>query len=186
MTYHALGTITEPAASTGGIYQFRLNSIYDPDYTGVGTTANGYTALSALFSLFRVARVRVVVRLSLSTSGQAVVGMLAGLNSTVTSNYQMLEVEPNAVSKVIQGNTGGARSVAEFNRSFTLPKVCGITKAQFMNDMDFAHPTGSNPAKSIYLTVFIAGNSAAAQTMIYNVRLIYEVEVSNPYQAVLA
>lgn len=186
LTYHALGTITEPAASTGGIYQFRLNSIYDPDFTGVGTTAAGYAALTSLFSLFRVVRVRAVVRLSLNTTGQAVVGMLPGLNSTLTSNYQKLEMEPFACSKVIQGNVGGAHAVAEFNRVFDLAKVCGITKQQYQTDFDFAHATGANPSKSVYLTVFIAGNSGAAQTMVYNVRLIYEVEVSNPYQAVLA
>lgn len=186
LTYHALGTITEPAASTGGIYQFRLNSVYDPDFTSVGTTAMGYNALSSLFTLFRVVRVRVVVRLSLQTTGQCVCGFLSGLNSTVTSSYHKLEAEPNAVSKLIQGNTGGGHSIAEFNRQISLPRVCGITPAQYRTDFDFAHGAGANPAKSVYLTVFMAGNSGAAQTLIYNVRLIYEVEVSQPYQSTTA
>lgn len=184
--YHALGTLTEPAASTGGIYQFRLNSIYDPDFTGVGTTAQGYTALSTLFGLFRVVRVRVVARLSLSTTGQAVVGLIPSLNSTLTATYRYLESQPLAASKVIQGNVGGGHSVAEFNKVFALPRVCGITPAQYRTDFDFAHSVGSNPSKSVFLTVFLAGNSAAAQTMVYNVRMIYEVEMSQPSVSVVA
>ncbi len=186
LTYHALGTLTEPAASTGGIYQFRLNSVYDPDFTGVGSTAMGYVALTGLYNMFRVVRVRAIVRLALSTTGQAVVGMLPGLNSTVTSTYRLLEAEPNASSKFIQGNVGGGHSVAEFNVVYSLPKVCGVTRAQYMTDFDFAHTAGSNPSKPVYLTVFIAGNSGAAQTMVFNVRLIYEVEISQPLQSVTA
>jgi len=186
MAYHALGTVTEAAASTGGIYQFRLNSVYDPDYTGVGTTAMGYTAVSGLYSLFRVVRARVVARLSLNTTGQAVVGILPGLNSTLTATYHMLEAEPNASSRVVQGNVGGAHAIAEFNTVYQLSKICGVTNSQYMDDFDFAHPSAGNPLKSVYLNVFMAGNSGAAQTMIYNVRIIYEVELSQPLQNVTA
>lgn len=184
LSYQAWTTVTEGAAGTGGLYTFRLNSIYDPDFTGVGGTAMGYTSLTSLYSLFRVVRVRVVARIALSTTGQAVVGMLAGLNSTFAANYHQLEAEPNSVSKLIVGNVGGAHGVANFDRTYDLAKVCGITPQQYKTDFDFSHVTGSNPNKNVFLTVYLAGASAAAQTMVYHVRLIYEVEVSNPLQSV--
>lgn len=184
--YKFLGTLTEPAASTGVIQQFRLNSLYDPDYTGVGTNALGYTALTGVYGLFRVVRTRVIARFAMSTTGTATVGMLPGLNSTVTSTFHFLEAEPNASSVMLQGNAGGGKSVHEFNKVYDLPKVCGITKGQYLTDFDFAHSTGSNPSKSVYLTVYLAGNSGAAQTAIVNVRLIYEVECSQPLQSVTA
>ncbi len=184
--YKYLGTMTEPAASTGAIQQFRLNSLYDPDFTNVGTTALGYTALTGVYGLFRVVRCRVVARFVLSTTGTASVGMLPGLNSTVSSTYHFLEAEPNACSKMIQGNVGGGHSLAEFNKVYNMAKVSGITKRQYDTDFDFAHSTGANPAKPVYLTAFIAGNSAAVQTVILNVRLIFEVECSQPLQSVTA
>ncbi len=181
--YKWLGTMTEPAASTGYIQQFRLNSLYDPDYTGVGSAAIGYASLTSMYSLFRVVRARAIVRFAMSTSGTASVGMLPGLNPTVTSTFNYLEAEPNSVSAMIQGNTGGGHSIATFNRVFDLPKVCGVTPTQYNTDFDFAHSTGSNPGKSVYLTVFLAGNSGTAQAVIVNVRLVFEVEVSQPLQS---
>jgi hypothetical protein len=38
---------------------FRLNSLYDPDYTGVGVTAYGLSQLSALYSKYLVTRTHV-------------------------------------------------------------------------------------------------------------------------------
>ncbi len=184
--YHGLGTLTEAAASTGGLYQFRLNSIYDPDYTGVGTVAQGYTAVTALYGLFRVVRARVIIRLTLNTTGQAIVGFIPSLSPTLTANWQYLESQPMARSKLIQGNVGGGHSVAEWNQVIDLPRVCGLTSSQYQTDMDFAHSTGSNPARSVYLNVFLAGNSAAAQTMIYNVRIVYLTECSQPALTVVS
>jgi hypothetical protein len=182
LAYKFLGNITEPGGVA--IQQFRLNSIYDPDYTGTGTVAMGYSGLTTAYGLFRVVRVRVIARFALSTTGTATVGMLAGLNSTVTANYHLLEAEPNAVSRCIQGNAGGLHSIAEFNKVYDLAQVSGITRSQFQADMDFAHGISANPARPIYLTAYIASNNGSTQTAICNIRVIMEVECSQPLQSV--
>lgn len=187
MTYTDASTLTEAAAWTGNHYTWRLNSVFDPNFTGVGATAWGYTSITAMYALFRVVRVRVIARLSLATSGQAIVGLLPGMNSTYSASYLGWQAQPNCLSKTIQGNTGGAHSIANFDATFDLPKLAGITKTQFLNDFDFAHPTGGNPTRSMYVSAFLAGQTTgAAQTAIYNVRLIYEVELSQPLQTITA
>ncbi len=186
MGYHKLGTIVEPGASTGDVYQFRLNSVYDFDYTGSGTTSQGYVAMSTLYSLFRVKAVRLIIRMTLSTTGTAVVGFMSGLSSTVSANYTMLENMPNSYSRLVQGNVGGGHAVAEWDVTIDLAKVAGVTRAQYMTDFDFAHAAGANPAKTVYLTLFLSGNSGAAQTTIYHVRAIQDVECSQPLQTVIA
>jgi len=183
--YQSSNSVSEGAAGAGAIYQFRLNSLYDPDYTGVGTTAAGYTALSAMYGYFRVVSARVIVRAALTTNGMSIVGMVAGLNGTLTANILQLQIQPNANSKMLQGNTGGQHSVCTFDRTYNMPRICGLTKQQYLTEMDFAHLGGSNPARSVYLTVFMVGQSGVAQTVQFNTRIIYEVELSDPLQTVI-
>ncbi len=180
------GTLTEPAAKAGNFHTFRLNSLYDPDFTGVGSTAIGYTNLSAMYGLFRVRRVRVVLRGSLTTTGAATIGFITGLSSTYTSVISLWEAEPNCRSKIVQGNVGGARAIAEFNTTIDLPRVCGLRHSEFDADMDFTHLVGSNPVKPVYLAVFVVGNSASVQTMNFSLRLVFETEVSQPLQTLTA
>lgn len=183
--YTAAPSLSEGAAGAGALYQFRLNSLYDPDFTGTGTTASGYTNLSNMFGLFRVVKARVIVQCANTTGGTTICGFLVGLNGTVSSNFLLLQHEPHATSRQMQGNTGGAHSLSKFDRTVNMSRVCGMTRAQYMNEADFAHIGGANPARSVYLTCYMVGQSATAQTVQFNVRIIYEVEVSNPLQTVV-
>ncbi len=176
------GDLIESAAGAGTYITYRLNSVYDPNFTGVGTTAVGYTDLSTMFGLFRVVRARVILRWYLVSNGVATVGFLPGPNSTFTSSLIRWECQPNAMSALIQGNTGGARSVATFDRIFDLAQLAGLTAKQYQTDMDFAHLAGANPARGIYGTVYFVGRSASALTAGFSIRIIYELEVSNPLQ----
>jgi hypothetical protein len=176
-------TLTEPGIGLGNYYSYRMNSIYDPDFSGVGSSAVGYGNLSLMYGLFRVKRVRVMVRAFLTTTGTATVGILPGLNSTYAASIATWQIQPNVQSKMIQGNTGGARAIAEFDVTYDMAKIAGITQKQFDTDMDFTHAVTANPVRSLYLTVFAVGSSGAAQTCVYTIRFVYEVEVSQPSQA---
>jgi len=179
--------MVEPAAVTGNIYQFRLNSVYDPDFTSAGAVAQGYTAHALLYGLFRVYRVRVMVRFYGLSTGTSTIGYVPGLNSTLTANFAYMHAQPFAKSALLQGNTGGAASVHTFNQVIDLAKVAGVTPSQYKNDLDFAHSAGSNPARSIYLTLFMNGHtSGAAQTVGFEVRLVYDVELSQPLDTVVS
>jgi hypothetical protein len=184
--YSDYRTLTEGAANLGGAWAYRLNSIYDPDSAGVGTTALGYDAMYRVYSTFRVLRARVILSMGLTTSGNAMVGIAPGLAAVAPANFNLYPVEPNVTSKMVQGNVGGAKAIAVIDRVIDLPKICGLTKAQYMTDMDFAHAAGSNPVRPVYLTLFMVGLSAAAQTAFWNIRIIYEVELSNPNQYVVS
>jgi hypothetical protein len=180
------GDLIESAAGAGNYITYRLNSVYDPNFTGVGTTAVGFTDLSTMFGIFRVVRTRVIIRWWLVSNGVATVGFLPGPNSTYTSSLVRWECQPHAMSALIQGNTGGARCVATFDRVFDLAQLAGLTTKQYQTDMDFAHSASTNPARGIYGSVYFVGRSAAALTAGFSIRLIYELEVSNPLQTLTA
>jgi len=190
LTYVTMGyagsyTMTESGAGTGAIYQFRLNSLYDPDYTGTGTYAQGYSAYNGLYQLMRVVRVRAIASFYSGTSGNMTVGWLPSQSSVVAANFAYLEAQPFAKSVVLQGNTGGGHSVARFDQHFDLARVTQQTRAQYMSDQDYAAAPSSNPTKSVYLTCFLAGHAGSAQSVGFTMRLVYEVEVSIPYPAIV-
>lgn len=173
-------TLSEATAGTGNVYGYRLNSLYDPDFSSTGTSAMGYSAYSSLYSLFRVTRVRAVIRATSTTTGVTTVGFVPGVNSTVTNNFLWLIGQPYSQSADLSGNVGGEHSSKEWNTVIDLPLVAGVTRQQYLTDMDFAHGTGSNPARSLYLWCFIHGYSGSIQTVAFTVRLIFDVLVSSP------
>jgi len=50
-------------------YQFRLNSLFDPDFTGTGHQPKGFDQLAALYQRYRVYRVRWKVEVDIVSSG---------------------------------------------------------------------------------------------------------------------
>lgn len=186
LAYHQTGTLAEAAAGAGAFNTFRLNSIYDPDYTGVGTTAVGYSTKALFYGRYKVMRARISVRCWGSTGGNALVGVMFGGNTTFASNPLLWAVEPNSHSKMLQGNTGTTHSVVTFDMTVPIHRVVGITKRQFVTDLDYQSSFGSNPQLQAFATIWIYGQSAAAQTVIYDVRISYDTEFSQPLQAITA
>ncbi len=179
MGYVGSGTITEPSAGTGAIYQFRLNSVYDPDYTSTGTTAQGFYHYTGFYQQFRVLRVRAITRFWNGNNNFCTVGVIPSGNSTVSSNFPLLQNQPYAKSKNLMGNTGGQHASHEFDEVIDMAKVYGISKREFA-DSDFTHIDGSNPVKTVYYTLFLSGASATVTSVGFTARLIFEVEVSKP------
>lgn len=179
MGYVGTGAIAEASAGTGAIYQYRLNSVYDPDYTSTGTTAQGFYHYTGFYQQFRVLRVRAITRFWNGNNNFCTVGLIPSGNTVVTSNYALLQNQPYARSKNLTGNAGGTHSSHEFDDTFDLAKVFGISKREFA-DSDFAHFDGANPVKTLYLTLFLSGASATVCSVGFSCRLVYDVEVSRP------
>lgn len=58
LRYVGYGTMNPAAAVTSTCHVFRLNSLYDPDYTGAGHQPYGYDQMSTFWTDYRVVGVR--------------------------------------------------------------------------------------------------------------------------------
>jgi len=181
VAYSEVRTLTEGAAGTGAYYQYRINSMYDPDFTGTGTSSIGYSQQMAMYSRHRVTRVRVMLNWALSTAGPAQVGFMYGMSTTPTATLTRWPVEPNSHSKLLNGITG-SRSGWVVDQNVPLAKVAGVTQRQFITDLDFAAIVGANPSAGIYLTIFVIGYAGTPTTAVCEVKLIQEVQFSSPTQ----
>lgn len=184
MTYSTNNAIVEGAAGTGITYFYSLNSPYDPDTSGVGTTATGYSTWAARFYNYRVRQVTVRFKCfaSGSTGGahSVVVAPLPG-GAVAPANPELWRsIRGNLTQLIVSTDQGGANRW-EFTKTYDMPRMLGITKAQFENEQDYAGAIGSNPARTLYLMVGTrAVNGSTPSRIFFSLDITYLVEWFNP------
>lgn len=129
-------------------YAFRLNSIYDPNYSGVGHQPYGRDQLSALYNRYRVIAASYVITGFNASSAIRVAAqpsnelLTAGTVSEMCENprAQFIVQYPGAQPQKIVGKT-------------YLPSLVGRSKSQYMADDRYASQVDTNPAEAAYITV---------------------------------
>jgi hypothetical protein len=182
LAYSWQGSVTEASAGAGQIYGLSLSSIYDPDVTGAGSTAVGYSMYSNAYTRYRVIRTRVIATAQLTSGGPGVVGLMLGPNTTYSSSPMTWTVQPNSYSRALNSVTPGI--MFRFDRVIDLATILGVKKQQYMTDLDFSGTFGSNPARNAYVGLFVRNFVGTTATSLWDVRLIYEVEFSQPLQSI--
>lgn len=184
MTYASTHMITEASAGTGAAYWFRLNSVYDPDYSSTGTVAIPYNTWSAIYLNYKVRRSTMRVNGTYTgASGSCANVTVAPLayQAVIPTNPNTWRLLPYAKTKVVSMATNGGQSVAAVTSAFDLAKVCRITKQQYAVDMDWSGVIGANPPRVIFGGVlFQPIGSTSAGSFTFTVNITYDVEWFNP------
>lgn len=185
MAYSSDIGINESAAGTGGAYFYRLNSPYDPDFTGIGSSAVPYSTWSSTYQNYRVlkATVRATVTMPTATVGSFSTVTIAPVSAVavVPSNPSVYKMIPYAVSRRIGRSADGGMKLAHIIATFNVPKVLHVTPAEY-KDMDFSGPNNGNPARQAFIgCLFQATGSSLAAGWFLSLCITYEVEWFNPY-----
>lgn len=185
MTFASSGGLAETAAGSGATYFFRLNSVYDPDATGVGASAVGYTTWSALYLNYKVHKVTVRIQgtvTGLSTGAMASIVLAPVPNQPVVpANKQTWKMIPGAKLKTVSNNSVGGVNMYNITSTYDLAAVARVTKQQYENDLDWSGVVGSNPARQTYAMFAVDGvNTSSVTTAVFNVQITYQVEWFNP------
>jgi len=184
MTYSTNGSVIESAVGVGATYFYRLNSVYDPDLSGVGTYACGYTTWSALFKNYKVRRVTARLKgfCTSGTASGAVVTMAPIADaSTVPSNTGTWRSLRGGVSDIILPKGDGGKNFIEWTRTYDIAKWLSVTKQQYESDMDFSGYVGANPPRVLNLVVAVASFAGTtASSFAFTMDITYEVEWFNP------
>lgn len=167
------------ATDAAGMYAFNLNSIFDPNRTGVGHQPYGHDTLQTLYNRYRVISCgwRITcLRTVLQDGGQApvvVASMPANEVLTFSTTGEVLE-QPRA--KYITQNPGATALVLK-GKSY-LPSLVGRNKAQYMADDRYQATFGASPSELGILNIFTGATSGnAAPAIALHVVLEYIVEV---------
>lgn len=184
MTYSTSISLTESAAGNGATYFYRLNSVYDPDSSGVGASAIGYSTWSALYLNYKVSRVTARIQgTAVCASGGFVNVIMAPVpfQAVVPANKQTWKLIPGSMFRATPPNANGGPTIVNMSRSYDLARVARVSKRQYDVDMDWSGQVGSNPARQTYLLIAIDSvGSGTVGSFSYNIQLTYQVEWFNP------
>lgn len=182
MKYAEVRVVTGPALGGLTQYNFRLNSIFDPNLSGFGHQPYGYDQLADLYNRYRVFRVDYAIS-ALNTDGSTNYSVVAALpaNEAVTVSGGVSELMENPRAKYITQAPNAALKVLK--GSVSLPSLVGRTKAQYLADDRYQSEFSTNPNESAVLNIIAgtmtgSGGSGGSLTNVMNlsISLVYHVE----------
>ena len=149
-----------PTVPMTGYAQFRVNSLFDPDYTGVGAQPLWTDQFNYLYSRYRVHGMKYKLTVSCPDNNRMTqIGLCPAVNATLETTWQTMAersesriavVPPlGATPKVLRGYIPTGR-------------IWGLTKQQMKEDEDFIAAFGANPTKSTILTLYGVTSAASA------------------------
>lgn len=134
-------------------YVFRLNSVYDPNYTGVGHQPLGHDQLAALYNRYRVDAVLVDFEFTNLTTMPVIIGLVAQNTLSNASGVDTLRESPWSMVKTL-GSFSGSNSTIRLRRWISLAALNGVTRAQYKSDDSTNSVIGSNPNEVLGLALY--------------------------------
>lgn len=164
-------------STTNGYTQvMNLNSVYDPNRTGIGHQPYGFDQLSAIYNRYRVIACSYVVH---AYNGTTPIRFGVLPSNEIPAIGDMNEVCENPRSRfAIQLPNGSTQAV---KGSVSIPALMGRTKAQYMADDRFQAAVTANPAELALLNIYAQSLANVNVDVNVTVTLQYTVEFFDPH-----
>lgn len=159
-------------------HDFRMNSLHDPDKTVTGHQPMAYDQWSALYNRYRVHAIKLEVTCVQGDNAEGASAMIAlfpnPADVTVTSNYQVLEMQNSAYTFI--GNTSAGQSISKLELYLDIKKVMGLNEL----DDDYTAAVGANPVKSPVVTLWAENMAGISMDIQAVVEITYYAEFYEP------
>jgi hypothetical protein len=155
---------------------FRLNSLFDPDYTGVGAQPLGFDQWAALYGSYRVMATR--AKMTVASTASAAIPMVFGFYPSTDANTETTldnaVMKPRSAYKVASWVGTAQNSI---QRKFSMNEVLGQTPEQYRTQPETAALVSANPGTQVYLNMYAFNlNGTWSATAANNPTLIFELE----------
>lgn len=156
-------------------YQFRINSVFDPDYTSVGYQPLGFDQWASIYSRYTVYSCEAVVTaVSRTASGMLNVGVAANTDNTVLSFAGAASMRRGKVGST----TGGARPIV-IRLNTKVHETFGVAPEAIDIDDFYSAATSTNAGKTGYLNISCQ-TSGATDSLSLQMELRYKVKFWMP------
>lgn len=168
---HGYNTSMTVTSTTGVVgYQiFRLNSLFDPDYSNGGTNHQpyGFDSLSALYNKFVVLSSKIRIRFSASSNV-----MLVCKSTTDVSTPTNLELQAEQNNSDIK--YGSNITTSNLGMYAVVANVFGVKKEHIREDEYFSGSPSANPSRVCYWMLSIQHPDRVSTVNVYmNVQIEY-------------
>lgn len=142
-------TINPAAAGLLGVYQFSLNSLFDPNITGTGHQPVNFDQYALMFQQYQVYAVEVKATIW-GPGSQMIAGITATRDSAPQTAFEQY-VENGITQWCGTDAAASGQAVREFTMEVDLPAMWGLTKSQFLSDDRTRSTFGASPLEQAYL-----------------------------------
>jgi len=164
-----LPTVVGAAAS----YVVRLNDVYDPDYTGTGLSAAGYTQMAGLYQRYRVLAATAHIQYIVNQTDAVFVHAVCSTVSTITVDPTRITYDRFAWTKSLSGIAGVP--ICTHKIHMPMHRLWGVSPKTVLMDDQYASAIGGGPTNRGYLHVGGSTVGSVAGGLIMNIRLEYDV-----------
>lgn len=142
---------------SNGHYVFNLNSVYDPNRTGIGHQPYGFDVLSGLYNRYRV--ISCGWRISSPTASYRQIGCIPSNDLSILWDINELKENPRA-RYVVQSVGGGTMTLS--GKQY-IPALMGRTKSQYMSDDSYSSVVTTSPSELALLYIVTATNAGVIE-----------------------
>lgn len=144
----------QTAAGAAAVHTFQVNSLYDPDYTGVGHQPIGYDQLTALFQAYTVIGVRASIKVWNRDSDEFVGFAIyfSEHGNPMSVGIQAL-LEQGALKYTIIPPAGVNPQVKTLTASVSVKKFFKVNN--IMDDEESRGTTGSSPSRPLFMHIIM-------------------------------
>lgn len=153
-------------------YQFNLNSVFDPNRTGIGHQPYGHDTFATMYNRYRV--IACSYHVWFPASGAVSYQLSAVPANEVQIFGSIAEARENPRGKFKIQMPGG--TAQKISGKVYLPSLTGRTKSQYMADDRYQATVGSSPLELAILNLQSASTSDVASPVTCVVELEYTVE----------
>lgn len=152
-------------------YVFNLNSVFDPNRTGVGHQPYAFDTLATLYNRYRVIATSWVIN-GYANAAALRLGCLATNELPSLSSVSDLVERPRA--RFVIQNPGG--NTQYMKGSISIASLMGRSKSQYMADDRYQAETTANPSELALLQVVAGGLNDSTADAQFTITLEYTVE----------
>lgn len=156
-----------------GNYQFQLNSIYDPNYTGGGHQPLGHDQWAQFYKTYKVLGAKITARFMWNSSATVGQAHRCGIVFDKDHSYSV-----NAAAEVVEKLHGKCSKILHSNSRDSQTVTCYYSgrKAWGKDFADHGHkaPFGSSPTVPMFATVWVAPIDGGSSSDDVRVEIILE------------
>jgi len=178
MNYSGLHALVTAGVGIPTVHVYRMASIYDPDFTGVGHQPLGHDELTPLYTKYVVTGIRYSVTFTnQSTTDYADIAVCCRPNSN-TMPLMSTVFESSYVQRGVVGPETGSGNIKVIRGSMTVSKIRGVSPSKVLNENEYAALIGASPVIVPTLQIYVENQSvAAAITVNARVDITYMVQL---------
>ncbi len=177
-TLRYVENISVSVATTVGTQQtMNINSLFDPNRTGVGHQPYLFDTFSTLYNRYRVLKTRWKVTFGNTTGTYNVVVLpLNGLLTASVTNsatYETACEQPRSIFKIVPGSGGYPVTIAS---GTSLNSLNGCTKEEYLADDRFEAQIGASPTEIMTLNIGVYNPTLATILVNFTVEMFFSVD----------